>query len=88
LTGFWAVQGESQYFFLIVSSGLRIIRLNQNSVYAIDAGRLINIKSKLNCGGNMAFKEIDTALKYKVADLSLAEWAEKRWSWRKMKCPD
>jgi len=87
LTGFWAVQGESQYFFLIVSSGLRIIRLNQNSVYAIDAGRLINIKSKLNCGGNMAFKEIDTALKYKVADLSLAEWGRKEMELAKNEMP-
>ncbi len=34
----------------------------------------------------MAFMEIDKNLKYKVADLSLAAWEEKRWNWRKMKC--
>ena len=35
----------------------------------------------------MAFKEIDTALKYKVADLSLAEWGRKEMELAKNEMP-
>lgn len=34
-------------------------------------------KNEINLGGNMAFLEIDPALKYKVADIELADWGRK-----------
>jgi len=63
--------------------------LNQNSRYAIGIRRFIrnHAKKTIYSGGNMSFIEIDTALKYRVADLSLAEWGTKEMDLAKNEMP-